>query len=210
MEQIKSSVNLPFHSFSGGNREELSKLDTEEHTKVLETQGSEEPLAVPASRNDLEEIIMFEENSGSDESVNGNSGAANEQLEGKEDNPKGSEMDEGNEPMSLTDLSSGFQKCSQSLNETRKARRVEKSQESNGLLQVKPFDYEAARKQVRFGEDPEESRGKEGRGGLVDSVSKKRSLGKGRVRGEDETGDYAQGRRRQAFPATGNRSVTFR
>lgn len=212
LEQIKSSVNLPFHSFSGGNREELSKLDTEEHTKVLETQGSEEPLAVPASRNDLEEIIMFEENSGSDESVNGNSGAANEQLEGKEDNPKGSglEMDEGNEPMSLTDLSSGFQKCSQSLNETRKARRVEKSQESNGLLQVKPFDYEAARKQVRFGEDPEESRGKEGRGGLVDSVSKKRSLGKGRVQGEDETGDYAQGRRRQAFPATGNRSVTFR
>lgn len=210
-------MNLQFHSFSGGNKEEPSKPDAKEHTKVLEMQSTKEPLAEPATRSDLEEIIMLEINSGSDESIEGNPEAANEQLDGNKDDLKGSgmEMDEGDEPMSLTDLSSGFQKCSQQpLNKNSTATQVENCQESNGHLQVKPFDYESAMKQVRFGEDPkEESRGKEGRGrgGPMDSVGKKRSLGRGRGgQGEEGVADYPPGRRRHAFPATGNRSATFR
>lgn len=190
---------LPFHSFSGGDSGKPSKPDAEVHAKALEIKSFEETVvAVPASTNDLEEIIMFEGNSGSD------AGAENDEPEGEE-NPKGSglEMYEGDdEPMSLTDLSSGFQ----ALSETRKAR----LHESNSFVQVKPFDYAAARKQVRFGEDAkqEESRGKED--GL-DCVSKKRTLGKGRVQAEEDgAGEYQQGRRRQAFPASGNRSATFR
>ena len=216
IEQIKSSVNLPFHSFSGGNREEPAKLDAKELTKVLEIQSTKEALAEPAARSDFDEIIMLKESSGSDES-------ANEQLDGNEeddddDERKGSglEMDEGDDdPMSLTDLLSGFQRCCSQppLNKTSKAKQVGKSQESNGLLQVKPFDYGAAMKELRFGEDAEveESTGKEGRRG--GGLSKKRSLGgkgRGGVKGEDTAGDYQQARRRQAFPATGNRSATFR
>ena len=209
-------MNLPFHSFSGGNREEPAKLDAKELTKVLEIQSTKEALAEPAARSDLDEIIMLKESSGSDES-------ANEQLDGNgdddddDDERKGSglEMDErDDDPMSLTDLLSGFQRCCSQLplNKTSKAKQVGKSQESNGLLQVKPFDYGAAMKELRFGEDAEveESTGKEGRRG--GGLSKKRILGgKGRgVKGEDRAGDYPQARRRQAFPATGNRSATFR
>ncbi|XP_021828799.1 protein RRP6-like 2 isoform X2 [Prunus avium] len=50
----------------------------------------------------------------------------------------------------LSDLSSSFQNCFQSRKRNRKPREVKKSLESCGL-QVKPFDYEAAKRGVIFG-----------------------------------------------------------
>uniref|UniRef100_A0A5B7BSC4 Putative exosome component 10 n=1 Tax=Davidia involucrata TaxID=16924 RepID=A0A5B7BSC4_DAVIN len=205
LEQIKSSVNLPFHSFSG--RDEQLQPVVKVTTETSEI-SDREPLAVPAADSNFEDIILLEGDSNVEESVN--SQAPNEQLEHKDDNTPGLalEMDEGDGTMSLSDLSSNFQKCFQSINETRKARQVEKAQQSDGFLQLKPFDYEEARKQVKFGQDRRGEPDAEGDGSR--RRDRKKSSVKGRVQKDDETNDFQQGRRRQAFPATGNRSATFR
>ena len=107
--------------------------------------------------------------------------------------------------LSLSDLSTSFQQCSQSINQNRKVVKVKKSKEPSGLLQIKPFDYEAARKHVQFGEDAEEESGSR-----VKSAGKKKSSAVGRLQIDDGTKQFPQARRRQAFPASGNRSATFR
>lgn len=110
------------------------------------------------------------------------------------------------EPMSLSDLSSSFRQCFDSDDQKRKVRQVDKPRESIGL-QLKPFDYEAARKQVVFEENSKElGLGERSRRDL--KVKKKSD--KSCAPKDDETGEFAQGRRRKAFPATGNRSSTFR
>ena len=208
MEQIRSSVNFPFHSFSGTS--EQSKLVIEVPDTAVETCQPQGHAAVPAANSRSDDIIMLEDNLNVEEPIHGNLEAADEHK--SDFGASASEMDD--EPMSLSELSSSFQQCFESINQNGNGRKNEKSQEAGCVLQLKPFDYEAARKHVRFGEDPEDGLGSEGDKGLKsrrDSGGKKKGPIKGRVqRDDDGTGEFPQGRRRQAFPATGNRSATFR
>ncbi|XP_050244941.1 protein RRP6-like 2 isoform X2 [Quercus robur] len=208
LEQIRSSVNFPFHSFSGTS--EQSKLVIEVPDTAVETCQPQGHAAVPAANSRSDDIIMLEDNLNVEEPIHGNLEAADEHK--SDFGASASEMDD--EPMSLSELSSSFQQCFESINQNGNGRKNEKSQEAGCALQLKPFDYEAARKHVTFGEDPEDGLGSEGDKGLKcrrDSGGKKKGPIKGRVqRDDDGTGEFPQGRRRQAFPATGNRSATFR
>ncbi|XP_059646486.1 protein RRP6-like 2 [Cornus florida] len=203
LEQIKSSVNLPFHSFSG--RDDQLQPVVKEATRTLEISDCE-PVAVPSASSNAEDIIRLEGDANVNDPVKIESQTTNEQLEHREDNTLGSslEIDDNEETMSLSDLSSSFQKCFQSMNQTAKARLVEKPQQPDGFLQLKPFDYEAARNQINFGEDRSKSEVHEA------GDRKKKSSVTGRVQKAEGAGDFPQGRRRQAFPASGNRSATFR
>ncbi|KAM5550395.1 hypothetical protein ABKV19_027521 [Rosa sericea] len=192
LEQIRSSVNFPFHSFSGGMEQSNPKI--EERGKGSENSHSEMPVIVSPTRGSLGDIVTLENDSHVPEHKENNSVASALGMDGEDD------------PMSLSELSSSFKKCFPPPNQNRKARELEKSQESGGL-QVKPFDYEAAKRQVIFGEKTAKDAraGGEGMKSLA-SRAKKKTL----VDGDDGSKELPQGRRRQAFPATGNRSATFR
>ena len=158
MEQIRSSVNLSFHSFLG--TEEQSKPETKEPTRVSQVSQPEEPPSVVATESSFEDIIMLEDNSNKDESIDVRGSPEITDTPG-EDSPVAPTSEtnkEKDETMSLSDLSTSFQQCSQSINQNRKVVKVKKSKEPSGLLQIKPFDYEAARKEVKFGEDVEEDK----------------------------------------------------
>ncbi|XP_071911912.1 protein RRP6-like 2 isoform X2 [Coffea arabica] len=198
LEEIKSSVNLPFHAFPSSG--ELLQPAAQERAALVDTLHN----GPVSNSSNLEDFILL--GAGSDvESGDDGTEAVNVVVDNKEDNAVGSTMDmeegEGEDTMSLSDLSSSFQKCLPSINRVRDGKLVEKPQECAGLLQFKPFDYEAAKKQVIFREDPspkaEDSRSRLTKG---DKKSQK----------EDGTRDLPQGRRRQAFPASGNRTATFR
>ncbi|KAL0338765.1 UNVERIFIED_CONTAM: protein RRP6-like 2, partial [Sesamum angustifolium] len=209
LEQIKSTVTLPFHSFLG--RDERLQSDVEESAEMLEVphQGN---VSIPATGSTVEDIIILDDDSDVEESAKANSAAApNDQLKqlGSSETGSASEIQEGDEPMSLSDLSSSFQKCFPSADQTISSKVVDKTQPSEGFLQVTPFDYEAARKQVIFGEDPKTEPTAEGDDNLRRRDRKKVSV-LGQSPKDEETTDFPQGRRRQAFPASGNRSATFR
>lgn len=212
LEQIKSSVNLPFHSFAG--KDEQRKLVVEEHPEASRGEHPENSPTVPASGGNVDEIILLEGDSIVEESNDADSESPNEQLEYREDNSArvASKINDEDEPMSLSELSSSFQKCFQSKDKPSKDRQAEKTQESVGFPQLKPFDYEAARKQVIFGGNPEKQAGADGNENRRNSSrgKKNNNNSKDRPKKDDETGDFQQGKRRQAFPATGNRSSTFR
>ncbi|KAL0346918.1 UNVERIFIED_CONTAM: protein RRP6-like 2 [Sesamum calycinum] len=209
LEQIKSTVTFPFHSFLG--RDERLQSDVEESAEMLEVphQGN---VSIPATGSTVEDIIILDDDSDVEESAKANSAAApNDQLKqlGSSETGSASEIQEGDEPMSLSDLSSSFQKCFPSADQTISSKVVDKTQPSEGFLQVTPFDYEAARKQVIFGEDPKTEPTAEGDDNLRRRDRKKSSV-LGQSPKDEETTDFPQGRRRQAFPASGNRSATFR
>ncbi|XVF30738.1 hypothetical protein REPUB_Repub16aG0084400 [Reevesia pubescens] len=206
LELIRSSVNLSFHTFLG--TEEQSKPATKEPTRVPEVSQPEVPPTVVPTESTFEDIIMLEDNSHKDESIDGSSSPEITDTPGEESSvaPSSETNKEENESMSLSDLSKSFQQCFQSINQNRKVgSKVQKSKESSGLLQIKPFDYEAARKQVKFGEDAEEDSGRQ-----VKSGGKKKTSAVGRLQIDDGTKQFPQARRRAAFPASGNRSATFR
>ncbi|CAH9102390.1 unnamed protein product [Cuscuta europaea] len=100
--------------------------------------------------------------------------------------------------VSLSELSSNFQKCFQSIEDSRAAKLDEKSK---GKLQVEPFDYDEARKEVSFGEDSSKAVGEKSNNKKKSSVQPIKS---------ELTNEFQPGKRRQAFPASGNRSYTFR
>ncbi|XP_042484358.1 protein RRP6-like 2 [Macadamia integrifolia] len=212
VEQIKSSVNLPFHSFSG--RDEQLKPFAKESVKPFEIHPTE-PVATPAEITNLEDIISLESDLSNQESADSVPTTVNDILDNGENcNAMLStlESDTGDEPMCLSDLSSNFQRCFQSINQTRKNGQVESSHESEGL-QLKPFDYSAARKQVKFGEDKRKEGEREGDKGLRGPVASKGRRKSSVVDGgpiDEEAKDFENPRRRQAFPVTGNRSATFR
>ncbi|XP_034223777.1 protein RRP6-like 2 isoform X3 [Prunus dulcis] len=191
LEQIRSSMNFPFHSFTGSS--EQSKPIIEAPATSSEIPQSEGPLTASPERSNLDDIITLENDSDVGKPINDSVASA-------------LERNGEDEPMSLSDLSSSFQKCFQSRKQNKKPREVEKSQESGGL-QVKPFDYEAAKRGVIFGAKPVKEAGEGVRS--LNSGGKKKSLG-GIVSNDDGSKELAQGRRRQAFPASGNRSATFR
>lgn len=193
-------MNFPFHSFTGSS--EQSKPIIEAPATSSKIPHSEGPLTASPERSNLVDIITLENDSDVGEPINGCSETRNE----NDSVASALERDGEDEPMSLSDLSSSFQKCFQSRKQNKKPREVEKSQESGGL-QVKPFDYEAAKRGVIFGAKPVKEAGEGVRS--LNSGGKKKSLG-GIVSNDDGSKELAQGRRRQAFPASGNRSATFR
>ncbi|KAK6243542.1 hypothetical protein QUC31_009951 [Theobroma cacao] len=201
LEQIRSSVNLSFHSFLG--TEEQSKPAVKEPNRVPEVSQPEEPPAVVATESTLEDIIMLEDNSNKEESIDGSPEVTG--TPGGESSVAPSfETTKEDMAISLSELSTSFEQCFETSNQNRKMVKVKKSKEPSGL-QIKPFNYEAARKQARFGEDAEEESGSQ-----LNSAGKKKCSAVGRLQIEDGSKQFPQARRRQAFPASGNRSATFR
>ncbi|KAG5396894.1 hypothetical protein IGI04_018708 [Brassica rapa subsp. trilocularis] len=185
LEQIRSSVNLQFQSFTDKSSEEVSttmpasvskqhgvtalKDDSEEASEIVGT--SDRVSDAEVSCFETENVIPL-------------------------DDGGGKEVDAEDDPMSLSELSTNFQKCFNSMSKSNnKAQKPE-------FLNIEPFDYEAARKEVTFGE------GQKGRqGGKKEGGSKAGGQKKGSA---PEQSEFGQGKRRQAFPASGNRSATFK
>ncbi|MCD7447355.1 hypothetical protein HAX54_027831 [Datura stramonium] len=237
VQQIKSTVSLPFHEFSG-RIEQIQQAATGP-AKPLEINQREEPVAtnskldaitqdtdsdeqrnsfaMPVATSELEDVILLDTDSDLEKSVKDDPEATKNQTEcGENKNKKAVsvEMNEGDENMSLSDLSSSFKKCFHSINKKSKAKLAKKPQAHECQLNFQPFDYEAARKQVVFGEDPgkqqPEREGDESRRSRNGKGDKKKDLLLGQPPKIEGAAEFQQGRRRQAFPASGNRSYTFR
>lgn len=201
-------MNLPFHSFLG----KVDKLQpvVKEPAKPPGILHHEEPVAVLA----MQDIILLDDDS-DEEPVNDVPIFTDEKSEQNEGNTPASclEINKGDVTLSLSDLSSSFKKCFESTNQKGNVKQVEQSQESTDLAQFKPFDYEAARTQVSFGDNQGRNtvdEGDESGRSRRDAGSRKKSSAVGQPEGSEESGGFQLGRRRQAFPATGNRSATFR
>lgn len=178
-------------------------MEVEESAKISEV-VHEEDTSAPATDSTLVDIIVLDD-SENEASEEGNEDAAGDDQPKQVGNNEAG-TPEGDEPISLSDLSSSFQKCFPSLDQAMSSKVVDKSRKSEGSLEVKPFDYEAARKQVIFGGQKKVESTVDGDGG-----SKRKERRKGSAAGKDaEPAEHPQGRRRQAFPASGNRSATFR
>lgn len=208
LKQIKSSVNLPFISFAVS--EEQKQPETVEPAMASNLSHEDLQTVAESKSRDSEQIIMFENGSDAELSEDGVTGAVDEIEEKTEDAAGGSPraMDEGEGTISLSDLSSSFQKCFKSTDQTN-----QRSGVGDKHLRLKPFDYEAATKEVKFGDDDSENPGS----GCGEDSSNRRRKGdrksssqKGLVQKDEGPRDPPQGKRRQAFPATGNRSATFR
>lgn len=226
-------MTLPFHSFLGTS-EQLKSVAEPTTVTALKTQNSELPAAESAKSTNVEppavpvpkpfptdEIIMLEDDS--DDNVEDEDGDEDEELRAVDeatDEPKLKglsassplEIDDDDEPMSLSELSSSFQKCLNSNEQAMNLGETDNPGNQSDFLQIKPFDYEAARKEVVFGEDLEED--SEPENDKDPKASKnagaKLDLGLDRVQKNSSTVELPQGKRRHAFPATGNRSATFR
>ncbi|XP_073062728.1 protein RRP6-like 2 isoform X2 [Primulina eburnea] len=211
LEQIKSTVSLPFHIFSG--RDERFQSSVQESSSITEVPPHMEEVPTPVAVSITEDVINLGDDSDKEESAKGNpDSASNNDINQLANNIAGSasEIYDRDEPMSLSDLSSGFQKFFASQEQPRSSEMVEKSQPS---VDFEPFNYAAARKQVKFGNSP--------RTQTVENEDNARNRSK-RAYGkksfvtiespnvEEKTDVLPQGRRRQAFPASGNRSATFR
>ncbi|XP_051131750.1 protein RRP6-like 2 isoform X2 [Andrographis paniculata] len=208
LEQIKSTVSLPFHSFSGTSTQSNSKV--EESAMRMETLHQEN-VSAPAPGSTLEDVIVLDDDSDIEDlsaKDYSNAAASDDQLKQPENVEDGSASNSEDEPMSLSELSSSFDKCFPPLDRTTlDSKSVDKSQPLS--LQVEPFDYDTARKQVKFGEDCDGTEPMD-----EDGENRRRSSKKGsaaaKSKNDGGTTNLPQGRRRQAFPASGNRSATFR
>ncbi|KAL9993668.1 putative ribonuclease D [Helianthus debilis subsp. tardiflorus] len=216
VEQIKSSVSLPFRSFT--DKTEPS------HPVAKEPPTPQENPVLPLASEPETDVIMLESDSDVEEKEEKpakDEEGSERKTEGENnvilldsdcsDEENGEDKNGNEETMSLSDLSSSFQKCVDTANETIKSDPVVEGG-STGLVEVKPFDYAAARKEGRFGE--EWSGDEDGDGGKSKGKGGRKKAGGGGGRkesaGGERSGDFQMGRRRQAFPATGNRSSTFR
>ncbi|KAK7315522.1 hypothetical protein VNO77_34072 [Canavalia gladiata] len=208
LEQIRSSVTLPFHSFLGGS--EKSEPIVETSSVASETLEPQKVVSDPAFTSTLDEIIRLDSDTGAEDMEQNSLKSCNEHRE--KNSVVSTSGKEDDEPVSLSELSSNFQKCFHSDDQNNKTRQPKKTEQPSGLLQLKPFDYEAARKHVKFGEDTRHaaSQSCDGQMETDDSGSKKQRSTVGQGQANDLTKQLQQGRRRQAFPASGNRSATFR
>lgn len=182
---------------------------------VSEISHPEESLAVPATGSSLQDIIMLDDDSDMEQDTRIGEPERDDSKTtnvNRDDKSSGTalETDKVEEPVSLSDLSTSSQKRFQSSNQNRRTAEGKESGESISVLKLKPFDYTAA---LRFGDGPTENlkvgNDKNQRDVRV-SVGKIKSSPGVPVQKDDETGEFREGRRRQAFPATGNRSATFR
>ncbi|KAL8132205.1 hypothetical protein AgCh_007918 [Apium graveolens] len=204
LEQTEGSTQADILTNSGSDKELLNDDDPKlMDNKPEQTEGD----AVLSNKSPALDIIMLDDDSG-EETVKDNPKSTSDELpEDKVSTPLSS--NEEDETMSLSDPSSGHLQTTYGTEKT-KLLRNPKEQEPSGLLQIKPFDYEAARKEVRFGEDRRRNGGDEGGKNKRDTGNRKKNAAKGQSVGTEESGGFQLGRRRQAFPVTGNRSATFR
>ncbi|KAL2574033.1 hypothetical protein AAZV13_17G164900 [Glycine max] len=210
LEQIRSSVSLPFHSFLGSS--EKSEPTEEIPSVASEMSEPQKPVSDVVSASPVDEIIMLESDTGAKDMEQNNLENSNEHRE-KDSVVSTSGKEDEDEPVSLSELSSNLKKCFHSNDQNNKIRQPKKTEQPSGLVQLKPFDYEAARKHVKFGEHKKHasSKGSDGHMEVVeDSGSKKQRSTTGQGQASDLSKQLPQGRRRQAFPASGNRSSTFR
>lgn len=200
LEQILSSVNLQFHSFTDKSSD--SKSATGPSPKV-HGKPEEVSTTMPASVSKQHGVTMLNDDSEEATEIVGTSDRVSDAevscFETENvillDDGGGKEVDAEDEPMSLSELSTNFKKCFNSMNKSNnKAQNPE-------FLNIEPFDYEAARKEVTFGE------GQKGRQGGKKEGGSKAGQKKGSA---PEPSEFGQGKRRQAFPASGNRSATFK
>ncbi|CAM8877295.1 unnamed protein product [Rhodiola kirilowii] len=215
LEHIKSSVNLPFHSFTGTGPL-LKPSARKEQITSFAIRLDENPAEPPVGTNGaLEEIIVLEDEKGTDEPANvieGNTSTDAEPESKREDNGAGTsnnsnkdDDDDEDKAMPLSELSSSFRKCFQ-------PRQTHKPLEpsASALLNFKPFDYEEARQQIQFGNRRTSATGEDDNGGPGRKDKKKKSSVTSQERRVEESGGFQPGRRSQAFPVTGNRSATFK
>ncbi|KAL5720609.1 hypothetical protein ACHQM5_013262 [Ranunculus cassubicifolius] len=181
VEQIKSSVTLPFQTFS-------STIQQSE-PKTTSTTSPTEPVSMETDSKSLEDIISLQPESNGNESPD-------EQMEETTTTTTTGEQ----RPMSLSELSTGFQNC---------YKKAEKIKEAEYVLQLKPFDYAAAREEMRFGERREEIViGEDGKKTVEHSKERKKKSNS-RVKKDEGPKEFQGARRRMAFPPSGNRSATY-
>ncbi|CAN8232659.1 unnamed protein product [Cochlearia groenlandica] len=183
LEQIRSSVNLPFHSFT--DKDCVFNL----HKKPEEVLVSTTTTASVSKQDGVTESKDGSENAAD---IVGSSGRVSE-SEAENVILLDNDEAEEDEAMSLSELSTNFQKCFNSMNKNNKTQK---------LPELEPFDYEAARKEVKSGEGYKGRQG--GTGSKATTGHKKKEFV------APEQSDFGQGKRRQAFPASGNRSATFK
>ncbi|KAL8128516.1 hypothetical protein V2J09_017671 [Rumex salicifolius] len=207
LEQIKSSVLLPFHSFVGND--DTMKDSAKMLSEAMVAGPSEEINEMPAECT-MEDVIPLAGTSNGEESLVNSESAASEGAE-TEDYPEKQEssggQDDEDELPSLSNLSCRLNKCLESSDQDNSLGKLE----APTGLQFKPFDYEEARKTIRFGEPGTKSRKADANGeggGKSGSNSKRRAGGEANQQQRDQEA-LPQGRRRHAFPASGNRSATF-
>ncbi|WVZ15230.1 hypothetical protein V8G54_012796 [Vigna mungo] len=204
LEQIRSSVSLPFHTFLGSS--EKSEPTVETPCVASEMLEPPKPVSDIVSASPLDEIIMLESDTGAESMELNNLENYNVSME--KNSGVFTSKKEDKEPVSLMELSSNFKKCFHSNDQKNKTRQHRKTEQSSGVVQLKAFDYEAARKHVEFGEHTKHASSRDC-GEVEVSDSKQRST-IGQEQASDSTKQLQQGKRRQAFPASGNRSATFR
>lgn len=194
-------MNLPFHSFSG--KTNRLQLAVKEPAKLLQISRPKEPDTVVATDSRLQGTIYLNEKLGEEQ--------VHEDPKAEQNISTMSasffEVDEGDETVSLSDLSSSFKRCFESTQKERKATQVRKSQ--GHVQQFKPFDYEAARKQAGFEDNRRRNIKEDGENRTKHAENMKKNLIKAQTEGGEESGGFQLGRRRQAFPSTGNRSAAF-
>ncbi|KAG2548909.1 protein RRP6-like 2 isoform X2 [Panicum virgatum] len=193
VDKITSSVVLPFHNFSGSVKPPSGNLP-------LKEQAHSEPESIqysdPACQT--EDVI---------------------QLDTETDDPRPPESrndDEHEEPKDMemskspSDVPSDTEQRFRSLNEERNVQQNQRTpQEPEFRFPLVPFDYAEARKNLVSGE-PKAERKKDdavARPINTDSGDKKLTSNKPGV-GEND-GNFQHPRRRQAFPPSGNRNLTY-
>ncbi|URE21323.1 HRDC domain [Musa troglodytarum] len=210
VEQIKSTVALPFYHFCGG--EKTSELHVKE---VIVCPVAETLQQHPADLAKLEVIPLDRGSHQQSPSDSPMTDDGTKEWDNSHHPEIGSDLDlhresiASDEPMSPSDLTSSFEKCFQSINERRNCQRNQKSSQKPEInFNLSPFDYAAARKNVKFDDDGcDETKTEDRVMTLPDSRQMHRPSGQ--AQGEERSRGSQQVRRRQAFPPSGNRSTTY-
>ncbi|WOK91587.1 protein RRP6-like 2 isoform X1 [Canna indica] len=211
VEQITSTIKLPFYNFSGGAK------PSEVHVKETNCPVAETLQQHHADLTKLEEVIQLNTESDDEQSPSGSpitdDGMNDAERSNHPEISNGGDLQQKpntiDEPMSPYDLTSSFKKCFKSITERNQSQK-KPSEESVINLNLSSFDYAAARQNIKFGEGGEEEAKTED--GITTSSDSKQMHGDsvfGKAQGEERSRGPLQPRRRQAFPPSGNRSSTY-
>lgn len=183
LQQIKSSVRLPIYSFSENPIVSIKPIISNEIPSSPELQQQHNTDTDKCST--LDDILPLKSDGSENDSLD----------EQKQPSPPHLET------LDLSTTCHGIPELSLST-----------QGKTNNVL-FEPFDYEAARKQINLEEEhaSENKNNDDINGKILKGGSKKNKqkgiIGKGY---QEETSDFEMPKRRPAFPASGNRSATFR
>lgn len=224
VKEIKSSVALPFHHFSGGVNPPEPDVRLDKNPSDLQVEEDMESPKLHA------EIIPLDTKSDDEQTCNDH--PATDNVMDHEECPDHLDIGSGgdNKPESNTndpaDIILNFDKCFMSINERRNSQRQRKPKSSKKPANnpsIVPYDYSAARGHLNFGrvgqddkaetedncrtEDPKNENEDKGRTSLGS-----RQMRRGALQGMAQVDGRSRGsqpRRRQAFPPSGNKSMTY-